>query len=120
MCRSVPQIEAARTRTRTSAGPTVGIFAVSNERPRAGCIFRKAFIVVGMLETTWQALIQARNYNASTAPPSTLQVLGLFSIHVSDTATGVQLPPAISPRKRSFQPAAEVLWRCFFLDWEYL
>src|SRR5258708_2245519 len=66
MCRSVPQIEAARTRTSTSAGPTVGIFAISNERPRAGCILRKAFIVVGMLEATWQALLQARNYHAST------------------------------------------------------
>src|SRR6266852_7527031 len=48
MCKSVPQMEAVRTRTSTSAGPIEGTGAFSNERPRAGCILRKAFIVEGI------------------------------------------------------------------------
>jgi hypothetical protein len=44
MCKSVPQIEAARTRTSTSVGPNAGVVAVSSESPRAACIFRNAFI----------------------------------------------------------------------------
>src|SRR3989442_13410092 len=45
MCKSVPQIEAARTRTSTSFGPIVGMETASSCAPRAGRIFRKAFIV---------------------------------------------------------------------------
>jgi hypothetical protein len=48
MCKSVPQIDAVRTRTNTSAGPIDGTGAFSNESPRAGCILRKALIVDGM------------------------------------------------------------------------
>src|SRR5438477_7441154 len=44
MCRSVPQIETARTRTSTSIGPIVGILAVSSDSPRPACILRNAFI----------------------------------------------------------------------------
>ena len=43
-------MEAVLTRTNTSVGPIEGTVAVSNDNPRAGCIFRKAFIVVGILE----------------------------------------------------------------------
>src|SRR5438309_1317304 len=45
MCKSVPQIEAARTRTSTSFGPIVGMETASSCAPRSGRIFRKAFIV---------------------------------------------------------------------------
>jgi hypothetical protein len=48
MCKSVPQIEAVRTRTSTSAGPIDGTGAFSKESPRAACILRKAFIVEGI------------------------------------------------------------------------
>jgi hypothetical protein len=44
MCKSVPQIEAARTRTSTSVGPNAGVVAISSESPRAARIFRNAFI----------------------------------------------------------------------------
>src|SRR2546425_8791609 len=45
MCKSVPQIEAARTRTSTSFGPILGMETASSCAPRSGRIFRKAFIV---------------------------------------------------------------------------
>src|SRR5438270_14070582 len=45
MCRSVPQIDAAFTRTSTSVGPIAGTATVSICKPRAGCIFRNAFMV---------------------------------------------------------------------------
>src|SRR6266478_9482083 len=48
MCKSVPQIEAVRTRTNTSPGSIDGTGAFSKESPRAACILRKAFIVDGM------------------------------------------------------------------------
>src|SRR6266568_6107646 len=48
MCRSVPQIEAAFTRTSTSVGPIAGIATVSICKPFAGCIFRNAFIVAAI------------------------------------------------------------------------
>src|ERR1700756_1569247 len=50
MCKSVPQMEAVLTRTNTSVGPMAGTLAVSNDNPRAGCILRKAFIIVGISE----------------------------------------------------------------------
>src|SRR6266702_2930081 len=49
MCRSVPQIEAAFTRTSASVGPIAGTATVSICKPRAGCIFRNAFIVAAIL-----------------------------------------------------------------------
>src|SRR5215472_18698859 len=45
MCKSVPQIEAARTRTSTSVGPIVGTPTDSSCAPRCGRILRRAFIV---------------------------------------------------------------------------
>src|SRR6266849_1408888 len=45
MCRSVPQIEAARTRTSTSVGPIVGTGTASSCAPCSGRILRRAFIV---------------------------------------------------------------------------
>src|SRR6516162_4887246 len=45
MCRSVPQIEVALTRTRTSVGPLAGTPAASSDSPRPACILRKAFMV---------------------------------------------------------------------------
>src|SRR6266853_5468816 len=48
MCKSVPQIEAVRTRTNTSPGPIDGTGAFSKESPRGACILRKAFMVDGM------------------------------------------------------------------------
>src|SRR5215472_9687297 len=48
MYRSVPQMEAAFTHTSTSVGPIAGTATVSNCKPRAGCIFRNAFIVAAI------------------------------------------------------------------------
>src|SRR5262249_5063870 len=48
MCRSVPQIDAAFTRTKTSVGPIAGTVADCRESPRAGLIFRRACMVAGM------------------------------------------------------------------------
>src|SRR5262249_43023286 len=45
MCRSVPQMDAARTRTSTSVGPGAGMLTDSRSAPRCGRILRKAFIV---------------------------------------------------------------------------
>src|SRR5580658_1298279 len=50
MCRSVPQIEAARTRTSASVGPIAGTATDSSSAPRCGRTLRRAFIVAaGML-----------------------------------------------------------------------
>src|SRR5215469_16499837 len=46
MWRSVPQMEVAFTRTRTSVGPTAGTGTFSICRPFPGCVFRNAFIIV--------------------------------------------------------------------------
>src|SRR6516164_576064 len=48
MWRSVPQIEVAFTRARTSLGPIAGTATFSNCRPFPGCIFRNAFISVAI------------------------------------------------------------------------
>src|SRR5580704_7249098 len=45
MCRSVPQMEAERTRTSTSFGPIVGTGTVSSAAPRSARGFRNACIV---------------------------------------------------------------------------
>jgi hypothetical protein len=59
MCKSVPQIDAVRTRTSTSVGPIAGTLAVSKESPRAGCILRNAFMVVVIVE------VKSLNKNAA-------------------------------------------------------
>jgi hypothetical protein len=48
MCKSVPQIDVAFTRTRTSVAPIAGtgIFWISN--PFATFVFRNAFMVAGI------------------------------------------------------------------------
>jgi len=61
MCKSVPQIDAVRTRTSTSAAPIEGTGAFSNESPRAACILRKAFIVDGMENRSWWDAIGNRS-----------------------------------------------------------
>src|SRR5215475_424799 len=48
MCRSVPQIEVAFTRTSTSVGPMVGTGTFSSCRPFPACVFRNAFMVAGI------------------------------------------------------------------------
>src|SRR5579864_7889777 len=48
MCKSVPQIEAAFTRTSTSPCPTSGTGTLSIRNPRAASIFRSAFIVAAI------------------------------------------------------------------------
>src|SRR6267154_3820991 len=72
MCKSVPQIEAVRTRTSTSAAPIKGTDAVSNESPRAACILRKAFIVDGMESGSWWDAIRNRS-----TPPACRALRGL-------------------------------------------
>src|SRR5580700_5780216 len=46
MCKSVPQMEAARTRTRISLGPNAGTLTDSMSMPAAGRSLRSACIVV--------------------------------------------------------------------------
>src|SRR6267143_275570 len=48
ICKSVPQIEAAFTRTNTSPCPTSGTGTLSIRNPRAASIFRSAFIVAAI------------------------------------------------------------------------
>src|ERR1700676_1266896 len=48
ICKSVPQIEAAFTRTSTSPCPTSGTGTLSIRNPRAASIFRSAFIVAAI------------------------------------------------------------------------
>src|SRR6266481_572250 len=63
MCKSVPQIEAAFTRTSTSPCPTSGTGTLSIRNPRAASIFRSAFIVAGIPESSSlrQQLINAQS-----------------------------------------------------------
>src|SRR5229473_4221679 len=73
MCRSVPQIDAVRTCTNTSAGPIDGTGAFSNESPRAGCILRKAFIVDGMEKRLLEgaiAMLAHRRRKGAARPPA--------------------------------------------------
>src|SRR5579864_2238541 len=71
MCRSVPQIDAVRTRTSTSAGPIEGTGALSSESPRAACILRKAFIVDDMESGSWWDAIGNRSTAAASRRDST-------------------------------------------------
>jgi hypothetical protein len=48
MCKSVPQMEAVFTCTKTSPAPIAGTGCVSIDNPRPACIFRSAFIVVAI------------------------------------------------------------------------
>src|SRR5690349_1747358 len=66
MCKSVPQIEAALTRTSTSVGPIAGTATVSICRPRVGCIFRNAFIVVVILSALDKSSRRTPQFDAST------------------------------------------------------
>src|SRR2546430_17713469 len=75
MCKSVPQIDAAFTRTSTSVGPIAGTCAGSIESPRAACIFRNAFIVVVILSAFGCIVLPTRaEIHASTGPSSSSSV----------------------------------------------
>src|SRR5580658_8097981 len=63
MCKSVPQIDAVFTRTKTSAAPIAGTGALSNDNPRPALIFRKAFIVAAIYSNPRLRTI----FDASTA-----------------------------------------------------
>src|SRR5690348_9655414 len=65
MCRSVPQMEAAFTRTSTSVGPIPGTATESICKPRAGCIFRNAFIVVVILCALEESCCRTPQFDAS-------------------------------------------------------
>src|SRR5712675_2238735 len=69
MCKSVPQIEAVRTRTNTSPGPIDGTGAFSKESPRAACILRKAFIVDGMENQLLVGQLMLAHANSRGAAP---------------------------------------------------
>src|SRR6266849_505031 len=69
MCKSVPQMDAVRTRTSTSAGPIDGTGAFSNERPRAGCILRKAFMVEDIKRGSSQPIAMVAHAHRTGAAP---------------------------------------------------
>jgi hypothetical protein len=48
MCKSVPQIDVAFTRTSTSVAPMVGTGTVWISNPFAAFVFRNAFMVAGI------------------------------------------------------------------------
>src|SRR5438093_4260976 len=50
MCRSVPQIDAAWTRTRTSPSPGEGVGTSCNSAPGASAVFRSARIVAAIVD----------------------------------------------------------------------
>src|SRR5712671_6062217 len=85
ICKSVPQIEAVRTRTNTSPGPIDGTGAFSKESPRAACILRKAFIVDGM-ET--QLLVgQSMLAHANSRGAARLQQAGTAAAQLGKIST---------------------------------
>src|SRR5258705_5617549 len=94
ICKSVPQIEAVRTRTKPSPGPIDGTGAFSNESPRAACILRKAFIVDGMekrLLVGQSMLAHANSRGAAPLRPSSARSQS------SVTPASSLLKPPISP-----------------------
>src|SRR5574337_1198830 len=120
MCRSVPQIEAARTRTSTSAGPIVGTETASRSAPRAGRAFRRAFMVVVGIKRLRRAP-ELTTQNVSTrparrkppqnrktfAPPSATIAAGLASVPCSAPARRHSLSVAqrLQEIREGFQPA---------------
>src|ERR1700736_7039256 len=62
ICRSVPQIEAALTRTRTSVAPMVGTGADSNDNPAPTRILRKAFICPDLVTDIYRGSQVRRNF----------------------------------------------------------
>src|SRR5215475_4056672 len=68
ICKSVPQIDAVRTRTSTSVGPMTGTVVLSSESPRAACTLRKAFMVVVMGRWTLQMSLNQADIHATTCP----------------------------------------------------
>src|SRR6266852_8568651 len=87
MCRSVPQIDAARTRTSTSSGPIVGMGTFSSCAPCCGSVLRNAFIVA----------VTIRNLVRSGEAPSGL--LGQPAMVTHAPAAGkLRRPPSFSAR----------------------
>src|SRR5713101_1951912 len=72
MCRSVPQMEAARTRTSTSWGLIVGMEMDSSCAPRSGRTLRKAFMVVVGIKVSraWRARC-SRDVSTPVVSPET-------------------------------------------------
>src|SRR6267154_1790877 len=102
MCKSVPQIEAVRTRTSTSAAPIEGTDAVSKESPRAACILRKAFIVDGMESGSWWDAIRNRS-----TPPACRALRGLRGRDAAPLRPGLarsqaRTSPLYRSRRHSF------------------
>src|SRR6266481_1830367 len=89
MCKSVPQIEAAFTRTSTSPCPTSGTGTLSIRNPRAASTFRSAFIVAAIPASSslLHQLLNAQSQILAYAPASFIR---------PRTQNG---PATISPRK---------------------
>ena len=62
ICRSVPQMDAAVTRTRTSVGPIEGTGADSNDSPAPARILRKAFICPDLVTDIYRGSQVQRNF----------------------------------------------------------
>src|ERR1700720_1068505 len=62
ICRSVPQIDAAVTRTKTSVGPMWGTGADSNDNPAPARILRKAFICPDLVTDIYRGSFVQRNF----------------------------------------------------------
>src|ERR1039458_7183316 len=72
MCKSVPQMEAARTRTSTSFGPIVGTGTFSRAAPRSGRGFLTACIVAVVILFCAGSLRRARNSSTAANAPAIL------------------------------------------------
>src|ERR1017187_990967 len=72
MCKSVPQMEAARTRTSTSFGPIVGTGTFSRAAPRSGRGFLSACIVAVVILFCAGSLRRARNSSTAANAPAIL------------------------------------------------
>src|SRR5258708_16328326 len=104
MCRSVPQIDAVRTRTSTSAGPIDGTGAFSNERPRAGCILRKAFIIEDIQSGSSQPIAMVAHAHRTDA--ASLHALARYDFNpqVFKNLRAVCRPTPPFPQRRTPPP----------------
>src|SRR5260370_33555225 len=108
MCRSVPQIDAVRTRTSTSAGPIDGTGAFSNERPRAGCILRKAFIIEDIQSGSSQPIAMVAHAHRTDA--ASLHALARHDVNpqVFKHLRAVGRPTSPVPQRRSSPTPADI------------
>src|SRR5574337_1281840 len=94
MCRSVPQIEAARTRTSTSSAPIAGMATDSSCAPRSGRTLRRAFIVVVGMEKPRDELAGLSAGRRQLWDVSTRAIASKAATKTDDEPAGVPLQSA--------------------------